>query len=32
LMTYKGEESVIELVSMRMGIRLRDLYKRVKFD
>ncbi|MFN7637710.1 MAG: Uma2 family endonuclease [Pseudanabaena sp.] len=32
LMTYKGEESVIELGSMRMGIRLRDLYKQVKFD
>jgi Uma2 family endonuclease len=32
LMTYKGEESMIELVSMRIGIRLRDLYKRVKFD
>lgn len=32
LMTYKGEESVIKLMSMQMEIRLRDLYKRVKFD
>ena len=32
LMTYKGEESVIELVSMQIEIRLKDLYKRVKFD
>lgn len=32
LITYKGEESVIKLVSMRVEIKLRDLYKRVKFD
>ena len=32
LMPYKGEESVIKLVSMQIEIRLKDLYKRVKFD
>lgn len=32
LITHKGEESVIRLVSMQLEISLRDLYKRVKFD
>ncbi|MFN9536740.1 MAG: Uma2 family endonuclease [Pseudanabaena sp.] len=32
LMPYKGEESVIKLISMQIEIRLKDLYKRVKFD
>ncbi|NUN65085.1 Uma2 family endonuclease [Pseudanabaena biceps] len=32
LMTHKGEESVIRLVSMQIEISLRDLYKRVKID
>ena len=32
LMTHKGEESVIKLTSMNLEIRLKDLYKRVKFE
>ena len=32
LMTHKGEEAVIKLTSMYLEIRLKDLYKRVKFD
>jgi Uma2 family endonuclease len=32
LMTHKGEEAAIKLTSMHLEIRLKDLYKRVKFD